>query len=382
VSPAAHLEPPASSFSPEQRGPRLDSLTGLRFVAALSVVLLHVTASRVNDQPLVGLGLFAGRLAELGYLGVTFFFALSGFVLTWSAAGIKLSAGAFYRRRFARVYPLHLITTVIAGIGGLILGVTAGPGTWTAILLLAQAWVPDVHWYFALNSVSWSLSCEAFFYALTPVVLIIAARGSLRAVWLGVALVGGAVLAATFLVLSVSPAWDQRVWVSPWYSLVSFVAGVALAKTLQEGVAVWPSLRVAGCALAAVVGVVILASWGKVWPRSVATIVVLPAIVLVLGAAARADLAGRGSWLSHQWVVLAGQWSFALYLVHPLLLHAIQRGWQPPVLSGPSAVLELLGFVVTATGAAAAAYYIVERPAERWIRGVPRAELPAADPAR
>jgi peptidoglycan/LPS O-acetylase OafA/YrhL len=230
--------------------------------------------------------------------------------------------------------------------------------------------------------VSWSLSCEAFFYALTPVVLIIAARGSLRAVWLGVALVGGAVLAATFLVLSVSPAWDQRVWVSPWYSLVSFLAGVALAKTLQEGVAVWPSLRVAGCALAAVVGVVILASWGKVWPRSVATMVVLPAIVLVLGAAARADLAGRGSWLSHQWVVLAGQWSFALYLVHPLLLHAIQWGWQLPVLSGPSAVLELLGFVVTATGAAAAAYYIVERPAERWIRGVPRAELPAADPAR
>jgi peptidoglycan/LPS O-acetylase OafA/YrhL len=369
-------------MSTERRGPRLDSLTGLRFVAALSVVLLHVTASRVNERPLVDLGAFAGRLAELGYLGVTFFFALSGFVLTWSATGIRLSARAFYRRRFARVYPLHLVTAVIAGIGGLVLGVAAGPGTWAAVLLLVQAWVPDAHWYFALNSVSWSLSCEAFFYALTPLVLIVAARRSLRAVWIGVALVGGAVLSASFVALSISPAWDQGIWVSPWYSLVSFLAGVALAKTLEQEAATWPSLRVAGCALVAVVGVVVLGSWGKVWPRSLATMVVLPAILLVLGAAARTDLAGRRSWLAQTWVVHAGEWSFALYLVHPLLLHAIQRGWQPPVLSGPSAAPGLLGFVGTATAAAAAAYYIVERPAERWIRGVPRAERPTADRLR
>jgi peptidoglycan/LPS O-acetylase OafA/YrhL len=109
--------------------------------------------------------------------------------------------------------------------------------------------------------------------------------------------------------------------------------------------------------------------------------VVLPAVLLILGAAARSDLAGRASWLSHRRVVLLGEWSFALYLVHPLVLQAIQRAWHVPVLSGASAVLGLLGFVVIATAVAAAAYYLVERPAERWLRGVPRAERPAADRA-
>jgi peptidoglycan/LPS O-acetylase OafA/YrhL len=376
----ADFEQPGASISTERRGRRLDSLTGLRFVAALSVVFLHVTASRVNDLPLLDLGAFAGRFAELGYLGVTFFFALSGFVLTWSASGARLSAGAFYRRRFARVYPLHLVTAVVAGIGGLVFGVTASPGAWAAVLLLVQSWVPDAHWYFALNGVSWSLSCEAFFYAVTPVVLIVAARTSLRAAWTGVAALAGVVLAASFLAASIGPAWDQRVWVSPWYSIVSFLAGVALAKTLKNGEVAWPSLRAAGCVLAAVVGVVVLASWREVWPRSVATMVVLPAIVLVLGAAARTDLIGRGSWLAHPWVVLLGEWSFALYLVHPLVLHALQQGWRPPVLSGAPAVVELLGFVATATAAAAVAYYLVERPAERWLRGAPRAERPTVDP--
>ena len=83
----------------------------LRFVAALAVVLLHVTASRVNPEPLVDLGSAAGRVAELGYLGVTFFFALSGFVLTWSASGRRLSPAAFFRRRFARVYPWLVYTS-------------------------------------------------------------------------------------------------------------------------------------------------------------------------------------------------------------------------------------------------------------------------------
>jgi peptidoglycan/LPS O-acetylase OafA/YrhL len=343
------------------------------------VVLLHVTASRVNGDPLVDLGAFGGRVAELGYLGVTFFFALSGFVLTWSATGMRLSAGAFYRRRFARVYPLHLVTAVIAGLAGILFGVTAGPGAWAAVLLLVQAWIPDADWYFALNGVSWSLSCEAFFYAVTPLLLIWAARRSLRAVWIGVAVVGGGVLAASLVAVSVSATWDQRVWVSPWYSIVSFVAGMALALTLEQGVATWPSLRVASCAVLAVVGLLVLVSWEETWPRSIATLVVLPAILMILGAAARNDLAGRRSWLSHRRMVVLGEWSFALYLVHPLVMHALLRWWQVPVLDGASAVLGLLGFLVIASAAAASAYYVIERPSERWLRGARTAESSAAE---
>jgi peptidoglycan/LPS O-acetylase OafA/YrhL len=345
------------------------------------VVLLHVTASRVNPEPLVDLGAFAGRVAELGYLGVTFFFALSGFVLTWSASGRRVSPVAFFRRRFARVYPLHLATAVVAGLAGIVYGVAAGPGTWAAVLLLVQAWIPDRDVYFGLNGVSWSLSCEAFFYAVTPLLLLAAARRSSRAVWTGVALAAGAVLTASLVAVSADQDLDLAVWVSPWYSVVAFGSGMALALTLQRGMARWPPLPVATAALLASVGLVVLGSWDAGWPRSLATFAVLPAILLVLGAAARQDLAGQRSWLSRRWMIRLGEWSFALYLVHPLVMHAVRRVGHLPVLEGPVAVLGLLAFVVLSTAAAAAAYVVVERPAERWLRGSRRAENPAVEGA-
>src|SRR4051812_31522444 len=90
--------------------PRLDSLTGARFIAALIVVLLHSTRSidtRVVDIPAISF------VSTLGSLGVPFFFSLSGFVLTWSMTeGDRLRN--FYRRRLARVYPLHVATWAVA----------------------------------------------------------------------------------------------------------------------------------------------------------------------------------------------------------------------------------------------------------------------------
>ncbi|WP_324273083.1 hypothetical protein [Blastococcus brunescens] len=65
-------------------------------------------------------------------------------------------------------------------------------------------------------------------------------------------------------------------------------------------------LRTASGALLGAVGLVLLGSWDGSWPRSLATLVVLPAILLVLGAAARQDLAGQRSWLSRPWTVRLG----------------------------------------------------------------------------
>lgn len=79
--------------------PRLDSLTGARFVAALAVFLFHAGGIFPAE------GVFGKALAFIsrdGGIGVDFFFVLSGFVLAWSwrpGSSVK----AFYRRRFARL---------------------------------------------------------------------------------------------------------------------------------------------------------------------------------------------------------------------------------------------------------------------------------------
>ncbi|MGV9878699.1 acyltransferase family protein [Streptomyces sp. NPDC003006] len=63
---------------------RLPSLTGMRFIAALLVFLAHISIENLWDEPEVNDSL-THTVNRLGWVGVGFFFILSGFVLTWSA---------------------------------------------------------------------------------------------------------------------------------------------------------------------------------------------------------------------------------------------------------------------------------------------------------
>ena len=94
---------------------------------------------------------------------------LSGFVLTWSTAERTISKRDFYARRFARIYPAHLITwaaVLLLAAGGVMAG--ASVGTAFLNLLLLHAWTPGIEHYFSVNGPSWSISTEAFFYAMFP----------------------------------------------------------------------------------------------------------------------------------------------------------------------------------------------------------------------
>ena len=95
---------PAPSGDPAARRPRLDSLTGLRWWAAFAVFLHHM--SNLAPMPIEG-------VLRYGAYGVTFFFVLSGFVLTWSARP-GTPASTFWWRRFARIYPSHIVALVLA----------------------------------------------------------------------------------------------------------------------------------------------------------------------------------------------------------------------------------------------------------------------------
>jgi peptidoglycan/LPS O-acetylase OafA/YrhL len=171
---------------------RLNSLTGLRFLAALVVVLQHATRHFAQVPVL-------SELFDQGAVGVTFFFILSGFVLTWSHKPVR-SKWNFYRNRFARVYPLHLLTLLLS----IPLVLAAQEFSWTSLVatvLLLQAWSPDRMVQFAMNGPSWSLSCEAFFYAVFPFLITPISRlRRISIVRQAIALV--AILGAVFAVLA------------------------------------------------------------------------------------------------------------------------------------------------------------------------------------
>jgi len=108
--------------APPDSGSRLPSLTGLRFLAALSVFLFHssLASSPIPPNgpvtPFADQGFAHGYAAVLGHagpLGVSFFFVLSGFVLTWSSRPGE-PARAFLRRRVVKIYPNHVVMWAVA----------------------------------------------------------------------------------------------------------------------------------------------------------------------------------------------------------------------------------------------------------------------------
>ena len=143
---------------------RLDALTGLRFVAAAAVSLSHLQLWLHLDE---------WNLGTLGSSGVGFFFVLSGFILAhvYRSGNRSLEPVPFYMARFARIWPVHA-TCLFLMIGANGVGPSKEPVTATHRIvehaLLLQSWTTDIHWAHSLNGPAWSLSVEAFFYALFP----------------------------------------------------------------------------------------------------------------------------------------------------------------------------------------------------------------------
>jgi peptidoglycan/LPS O-acetylase OafA/YrhL len=367
VRPVARAQPGSPA---RRRPPRLDTLTGLRFFGALAVVFCHVGAQFTNAASLT-------VLASYGYVGVSFFFMLSGFVLTWSAN--TPNPGRFLWMRFARVWPLQFLLAIVAFT--VLATQEKLPGTigHVADILLLQAWSPHQGVYFGGNGVSWSLSCEMFFYLLFPFVIgpLSRLRGKGLAVTAGITLVVMTVapLVANGMHMSGSLSY-WLFFIFPPYRFGEFLLGMVLARSVSIGARL---SRPGLCALFAVLGLG-LVMWqlttftvhtGDAVARPFVALLALPLFSLLLLAAATSDLDGQRTGLSWWLPLRLGEWSFALYLVHkPLLLLTLTWGWwqQTGWLADGAA---FTAFVALAVALAAVLHYLTERPIERYLRKWP-----------
>lgn len=358
--------------------PRLDSLTGLRFFAAWLVVQHHFT----NFALIPGLDRYTG----FGTTGVTFFFVLSGFVLTWSFQP-RDTAPRFYWRRFARIWPLHFVTTLLA------LPVFYAwrdvPMDWTAVvlsILLLHAWLPSATTYFAGNPASWSLSCEMFFYAIHPLIV----RRALRLGLLALAAVAAAVLVVLYVVADWSSVLSDKwqgwlLYISPVYRVGEFLLGMGIAVALKRGLRLPVGVIPASVLLAAwfVFYYDVSPDYLSAGQREVVAYLdyaLLPALYgLVIIAAAQLDLRGLPSLLRSKVMVLLGQWSYALYLVHATFIYALVE-WIGPRSTSVLNVGWLVAVTVVCVAASAALYHLLEHPVEQYLRNLQRRR--ASAPAR
>jgi peptidoglycan/LPS O-acetylase OafA/YrhL len=195
-----------------------------------------------------GLGIHT-VVGRAGHAGLSFFFILSGFVLTWGARpGEK--ARTFWRGRFVKIFPNHWVTFLVTALllvaGGEVL--FSGPNL--ANLFLVQTWVPDLDFWISMNAPSWSLTCEVFFYALFPLLLWAVDRIPVRRLWLAAGVSLGAIVAAPVLIEllvpgtpkipypTLGPVSFDQLWLTYWFPPVralEFVFGIVLARVVMAG---------------------------------------------------------------------------------------------------------------------------------------------------
>lgn len=341
----------------------LRSLTGLRFFAAMGVVLYHLSLYFPPlDHTLDAFG--------YGFTGVSFFFVLSGFVLTWSHREGE-SARKFYRNRFARVWPLHAVTTFLST---LVPPLATSATIWPAlpfVLTLTQAWVPAGGYVVAFNGISWSLSCEAFFYLSFPFLIRIVSKEQKTGL-LAVFVYGSIMALGIYVSMSLSgPAASYLLGTMPLYRLGEFVVGMCLALMIKRG---WrPRLRLGravgvtlGLYVALMVASIVTSGGAVPVPATYANFVMIPGFVAVIAAAATNDLRGTGKGPASKTMVRLGRWSFALYLVHELVIRLAKPLVEGLDTMGALAVSALV--VVASLGMSGLLHEFVESPCEKWLR--------------
>ncbi|WP_083913422.1 acyltransferase family protein [Nocardia concava] len=201
--------PAVEIASTKGRLPALPSLTGLRFIAAFAVFLLHsgfliqlfpFSASNASKK------LSDIAPLQLGATGVAFFFLLSGFIIDWSYDSAKDTIRAFLRRRVFKIFPSHLITALIVVVLlGFPLAELAGQ---IPNFLLIHTWSQDWSTSAELNSPSWSLCSEMLFYFLFPFLVPLVNRIRGRAIWWAIGILSGILLAIHLIIHFSSPAFD------------------------------------------------------------------------------------------------------------------------------------------------------------------------------
>lgn len=357
--------------------PRLPALTSLRFFAAFHVVIFHFQAMQIFIGPA-----WFKKLSSIGYVGVSFFFVLSGFILVYTYAGQPIILKSFWRARFARIYPAYAFSLLVTApfFFFAVLTMNIPFFVWAKahlklasvlVLSLLQAWVPQAA--LTWNAVAWSLSVEAFFYLLFPFLVLLFVRRSqpqlviiATASWLTSLALSGFYVALNPDHLSVVNAdvlgafWLNALKFNPLARLPEFVLGMA------SGFLFLRSRRESKFALPLVLGgiaaVVLVIYFSAVIPYPILhTALLAPAFAAIVY-----GFALRPKWsaiLENRLFVLCGDASYSLYLLHSLIIGMYfhsptgQLRYQSPI--------GVLVFVLIAVTISALVYRFVEEPARR-----------------
>lgn len=311
-----------------------------------------------------------------GYVAVSFFFFLSGFILVYTH-GVEFASGTrdtkrFLVARFARVYPLYLLVTIVAGILGYqpLFHPAYHVIAYVAQIFMLQSWHIRLTPFF--NIVAWSLSEEAFFYFCFPFV---AARLRPRSLRHGLFLLLGCYVLALIpglIVMHLDPAsaWHE-VATRGDHHMVYFVRRfppLMLPQFLTGIVAGWIYLQrpiSEGFAKVALVCGTIMLLGALLFADHLPFVLLhngllIPCYVLILYGLTRPNSVSH--ILSWAPFVLAGEASYAFYLTH-----FIFNDWAAFAFHWPMTIAGLLPRLAVLLPLSLALHLYVELLGRRWV---------------
>lgn len=335
---------------------RIENIQALRACAALSVATVHVLHEAIALDPDGTVASWHGALPWEA--GVDLFFIISGFIMVHASQRLFGQPGApwqFLGHRLARVVPLYwaataLFLAVAALAGGTVNSEVSGlPQVLASFAFIL--WPRPGGVVQPVYSLGWTLNYEMLFYAIF-------------ALWIRLPqpLALGMVLVALLALAGAHP------WVPPgqpqlafWTDPVTaeFALGMGVAVIAQSGAALAGRWRLGLAAAAA--GLLV---WlHRAAPEAAAPLRAGVPMALLLAAAA---LGPSGAWGP---LVLVGDASYALYLVHPFPMRALAMVWRHWHCTGLAAASAYCLASLAASVLAAVLIHVrVKRPATRAVR--------------
>jgi peptidoglycan/LPS O-acetylase OafA/YrhL len=384
------------------KAPDIPALTGLRFVAAATIVFAHF-AEGSDFRPF-------GLHSTISVIGMPLFFTLSGFIVHYVYAGSfarswRAAVPAFAFARFSRLYPLFFALLLFYLLGKLGRMFYAHPGVGLSFATLTGTW-----WYWVVDGealagqryhISWSIATEMFFYLVYALVLYrVAALSSARRCAVLLLLLCVLTYAVLYVVFATGDSWqafvlarhpeyistDQDmnnsfyrwlVYLSPYFHLPEFIAG---CLTCQIYLLIRRSdapLRARAGEVLAWIGVawllvalaLLVARWDfDVGGQFLGFVVFLHmnflmapgCCLLILALALGGSSIARA--LGHRVPVYLGEVSYSIYLGHPFVFTFLfVLGF------GAAAYTMTIGFALVAVWASVL-YFSIERPGKAWLR--------------
>lgn len=353
----------------------LPSLNGIRIIAAMFVFIFHTSLGNIlnlfSDESIGEAYSFV--LSKAGWVSVSFFFILSGFVMNRSSPSVS-SPLHFYKKRFAKIYPVNIFIIILLLFTGIIS--IERVDVWLPNALLIQTWIPQGDIYIGGNVPSWFLSVIAFLYITYPFLLKFIKKIPTEYLWMSVALCYATLIAVNGAIYTLLPTvpliegWPFEVGEIQWWfaytfpptRVFEFTIGMLLSRIIQEGK--WISVSVTTSVILTALTYCIDLFMPFLLSFNLVTLIPL---VLLIGSLAVSDLQGKRSFLHAKPMQWLGSISFCFYLIHFLVLRLLNEWTDGNQYDAIDAALLIIAAGAVSLIAGWLLYQFIEQPVENLL---------------